>query len=237
MKRLTEGRPKCLVELAGSSLLDLQIAALRGAGISEVAIVAGYRSDQLAGRNLTLFENPRWALTSMVVSLRAAAAWLSATPCLVSYGDIFYPVETVRRLVAAEGEILISYDPDWLALWRARFEDPLSDAETFRLKGSTVIEIGRKARALDEVEGQYMGLLKFTPAGWRTIEKYLVSLDESVIDKLDMTGLLSRLIGSGVPVGAVPTSRGWGEVDSESDLAYYEREIAAGRLMLAVAGG
>jgi choline kinase len=232
MRNLTEDRPKALVEMAGRSLLDLQIAALRGGGASDIAAVRGYRGDKLEGRGLTLFDNPRWAATNMIVSLRCAATWLRASPCLVSYSDIFYPAETVRRLIASPGDLLLSYDPNWLDLWKARFDDPLSDAEAFRLDGRRLIEIGGRANSVGEIEGQYMGLLKFTPIGWEQMEGHLAALAPAVVDKLDVTGLLSRLIAAGVAVHAVPTAPGWGEVDSETDLAYYAEKIATGQIEL-----
>lgn len=233
MKSRTEDRPKCLVEIAGRSLLDCQRAALADGGTDSLAVVRGYRGEAFEGRGLTLFDNPRWAETNMVMSLVQAGPWLSAEPCIVSYADIFYQPETVRRLVAAEGDIVISYDPEWLTLWRARFADPLSDAESFLLDGSgRVVDIGRKVRSLDDIQGQYMGLLKFTPAGWARVTDHLGELDPHTRDKLDMTGLLSRLVAAGVAVQAVPCAPGWGEIDSESDRDYYEAEVAAGRTVL-----
>lgn len=227
MKGLTDDRPKCLVELHGRPLLERQVAALRGAGCAELGVVAGYRGDLLEGRGLTVFTNPRWAETNMVVSLTCAAPWLEAGPCLVSYGDIFYSAETVRRLAAAEADIAISYDPDWHALWSARFADPLSDAETFRLHpDGTVADIGRRPSGLHEVQGQYMGLLKFTPAGWARVTAHLEALGDAAA-KLDMTSLLRGLIEGGAAVKAVPVDGPWGEVDSATDLRFYEdRETA-----------
>src|SRR5437899_3286230 len=45
---LGDGRPKCLVELSGKPLIERQVAALRGGGVSEIGIVRGYRADGLA---------------------------------------------------------------------------------------------------------------------------------------------------------------------------------------------
>jgi choline kinase len=231
MRALTEDRPKCLVELAGTSLLDLQLKALRGGGIDEVAIVRGYRGDMLARPGLEFFDNPRWAESNMVVSLCAARDWLLREPCIVSYSDIFFPAETVRRLAAAHGDLVISYDPEWLNIWGARFPDPLADAETFRREpDGRVSEIGGKASSVGEIQGQYMGLLRFTPSSWCAVEDFLGTLESPQRDRLDMTSMLSRLIARGLRIDAVPTAPGWGEVDSESDLAYYAGEIAAGRL-------
>jgi choline kinase len=227
MRALTEDRPKCLVELAGRSLLSRQLAALRQGGIGEIAIVRGYRGGQLAGFGLATFDNPRWAETNMVVSLACAEAWLSEAPCLVSYSDIFYSAETVALLAAAAGDIVISYDRDWLAQWRRRFADPLSDAENFRLDSKgRVLAIGGRAKSVDDIEGQYMGLLKFTPTGWRQVRCIIDPLPAAARDRLDMTGMLARLIAAGIPVAAVPASGGWGEIDSESDLALFTEMLS-----------
>ncbi len=79
MKELTDARPKCLLELRGKSLLDRQLEALRKAGISEIAIVTGYKRELLADRGLVEFHNPRWADTNMVSSLASAQEWLIAS--------------------------------------------------------------------------------------------------------------------------------------------------------------
>lgn len=47
-----------------------------------------------------------------------------------------------------------------------------------------------------------------------------------------MTSLLSRLISAGVSIHAVPTAPGWGEVDSESDLAYFTAAVTRGDIAL-----
>lgn len=172
----------------------------------------------------------------MVASLRVADEWLREDACIVSYADIFYPKETVERLAASADDVAISYDPDWLALWSARFEDPLSDAETFRCDTSgRLVEIGHRPDSAVDVEGQYMGLLKFSPTGWGRVRTLLDRLSAGEIDRLDMTSLLSRLIGAGEQIGTVPTIPGWGEIDSETDLNYYEEEVKAGRLRLCLA--
>ena len=234
MKTATEDRPKCLVELAGHSLFSLQTAALRAGGVDQIAVVGGYRAEQLVRPEVTLFRNERWAETNMVMSLAAAAEWLKASPCLVSYADIFYPATTVRRLAALTGpQLAIAYDPNWRSLWEARFADPLSDAETFRLRdGNRLVEIGARAASLDQIEGQYMGLLRFTPQSWASVETLLGDLEPARRDKLDMTSLLSLLLQGGADIRVAPTDAGWGEVDSESDLAYYETEVSSGRIRL-----
>jgi len=225
MRSLTDARPKCLVTLRGKALLDWQLAALRAAGIDEIAIVSGYRAELLVRPGVTRFHNPRWAETNMVSSLACAGAWLCEAPCIVSYSDIFYDASAVRSLIDSTASLAVTFDPGWLALWRERFSDPLVDAETFRLKPDGMLaEIGQKPQTIEEVEGQYMGLLRFTPEGWAETERVRAALAPAQRDKMHMTGTLQRIIQAGrVPIAAIPYAGPWGEVDTEDDLAVYNR--------------
>ncbi|MGD0076265.1 MAG: phosphocholine cytidylyltransferase family protein [Candidatus Binataceae bacterium] len=223
MKILTDDRPKCLMELRGKALLDWQLAALRDAGVSQTAIVTGYRRELLADRGLTEFHNARWAETNMVSSLACAQKWLKAETCIVSYSDIFYSGQAVKLLMESPAALAVTYDPNWLELWKQRFDDPLVDAETFRLNpDQTLAEIGKKPKSVEEVQGQYMGLLRFMPAGWAEILRIRVELPLTECDKMDMTGTLEKVIEAGrIPIGAIPYTGEWGEVDSVEDLAVF----------------
>ncbi|HUN73051.1 MAG TPA: phosphocholine cytidylyltransferase family protein [Steroidobacteraceae bacterium] len=234
MGPLSEQRPKCLVEIAGRALLDRQVAALRAGGVQEIGIVRGYRAELVQRPGLAYFENERWARTNMVMSLVTAASWLRSAPTIVSYSDIFYPPELVRALIEAHGPLVISYDRSWRQLWTRRFPDPLADAETFRIDaGGRLLEIGGKTRRIEQIQGQYMGLLKFTPAGWKAVESLLATLDDDVRERLDITGLLSRLLAGGsMEVGTLATDGQWGEIDSPADVALYERMLKDGELVL-----
>ncbi len=231
MKDLTDERPKCLVELTGKALLDWQLEALRAAGINEIGIVTGYKRELLVGRGLVEFHNVRWAETNMVSSLACAEAWLQAEPCIVSYSDIFYSPVAVQSLMDCTTALAVTYDPNWLELWTQRFGDPLLDAETFRLNsGNFLTEIGNKPKSVREVQGQYMGLLRFTPEGWAEMVRIRSGLPSGQCDKMHMTGTLQKVIDEGrVAIAALAYEGEWGEVDSAEDLnsyiELYERHI------------
>lgn len=221
MGELTDEQPKCFVQLRGRRLLDWQLDALRGAGVRQIAIVRGYRGECFR-EPLQYFDNPRWAQTSIVASLMSAREWLCAHVCIVSYSDIFYSSAAIEALCGATADIAITYDPNWLQLWRQRFADPLSDCETFRLHADgSLREIGERPRSLEQVEGQYMGLLKLTPAGFDAVAALVSELPGAQADRLDMTGMLRRLIARSVRIQAIAIGDAWGEVDSLSDLQSY----------------
>lgn len=227
MGAMTGSVPKCRVPLLGSPLLAWQMETLASAGISELALVTGYGSEHFGDFKGMRFHNPRWAETNMVRTLQQASPWLRERPCLVAYSDILYRPGHVRALMGAEADLAITADLAWRDLWCARFEDPLGDAETFRMDGQArLLDIGGKTRDLNDIQGQYMGLLRFTAQGWSWVEEELADLDEAQGDRLDMTGLLRRLLDRGRPIHVVAVRGGWCEVDSARDLALYERLAA-----------
>ena len=227
-------RPKCLVELAGKPLIERQLAALRRGGVDEIGVVRGYRAEIIDFPGLSYFVNERWAETNMVMSLAAAAPWLRSGPVIVSYADIFYRSELVRGLAGAPGQLVISYDRKWRRLWTRRFADPLADAETFRINAAgQLLEIGGKTTRIEDIEGQYMGLLKFTPPAWSAVKMLLGTLDAPIRDRLDMTGLLCRLLtGKQLPISTFGTDGEWGEIDNPEDVVLYQNMVSEGELLL-----
>ncbi|WP_396268288.1 NTP transferase domain-containing protein [Ideonella sp.] len=226
MKHLTDEQPKCLAVLRGKPLLQWQTEALRDAGIQDIAIVTGYQRERLQGRGLTEFHNPAWAQTNMVSSLACAQAWLNAGPCIVSYSDIFYAPEAVSSLLHSSADLAITYDPHWLQLWAQRFENPLDDAETFKLNTQGCLtEIGHQPEHLDQVQGQYMGLLRFTPTAWAEVQRLREAMPPAARDKAHMTGTLQQVIAAQrLPIHALPYTGAWGEVDSADDLQLYNEQ-------------
>lgn len=217
---LTANQPKSFTKIKNRSLIEWVVQALRGAGIRDIVVVRGYCAGAFTDASLTYFDNVGWEESNMVATLFAADAWLSQYPCVVSYADIAYPADTITKLLGVKGDIVIPYNTAWFDLWGKRFVDPLSDAETFCVDQKGMLtDIGRRPDSLDEVEGQYMGLMKITPHGWKEL-KAIIGTD---LKTLDMTMLLSRALKAGVWIGTVSIDGKWVEVDSETDIILYEK--------------
>lgn len=229
MKSLTEECPKGLIPLCGKPLVERMVSSLRLAGINDIAVITGYRRDKFDYLGLPTFHNPDWADTNMVCSLRVARDWLIRDEVIVSYSDIFVSPEIIKTLAQDRNEFALTYDRQWRDLWSARFSDVLADAESFRINNGLVTEIGNKAEVVEDIEGQYMGLFKFTPSSWRVAENILGALPAERVAKLSVTPVLQFMIESGYPVHGVPVSGQWGEMDQEDDLQLYELWAKEGR--------
>lgn len=100
---LTLEMPKCLVKVNGQAILDHQITALLAAGINDIVVVGGYRSQQIAehlthsarGARTTLIFNPFWSGASSIGSVWAAKAHLDAPFCLLN-GDTIFDFSVIR---------------------------------------------------------------------------------------------------------------------------------------------
>jgi L-glutamine-phosphate cytidylyltransferase len=231
MGKLTDDQPKCLVEISGKNLLDRQIESITRAGITSIAVVTGYKKELINLTGVDLFHNARWAETNMVSSLFCANEWLQEDTCIISYSDIFYDSTAVSLLMESQNKLAITYDPNWARLWEKRFGNPLDDAETFQFnKKNFLTEIGGEAKTMEEIQGQYMGLLRFMPEGWKEITAIRNSLESTIQDKMHMTGLLQRILTTGkLNIEAIPYFGEWGEVDSEEDLNVYNKQAREAR--------
>ena len=224
LRPYTLDRPKCLVEIDGVSLLDRQLAVLRSRGIDEIVLIGGYRVEMLQNKATRLHLNPRYAVTNMVWTLFCAEEELEGD-VIVSYGDIVYAGEILDQLLASRADIAVTIDMEWESYWRARSDDPLADAETLRLgDDDRIVEIGQRPSSLAEIEGQYMGLMKFTGHGLEQIKTvYRKALHEGKlgprpVEKAYMTDLLQQIIDSGKLVLAIKSLESWLEIDTVSDI-------------------
>ncbi|MDA9006529.1 phosphocholine cytidylyltransferase family protein [Litoricola sp.] len=220
MKDLTSTMPKCRIMLHGKELIRWQIESLEDASIKHLSIVTGYLSETF-DLPVTYFHNNDWMSTNMVASLMAAEDWLSRYNCIISYSDIVYNYKIVEELSQSEYDLAIAYDVNWRSLWEQRFKDPLEDAESFKFVGNRLLEVGEKVDRIDDVMGQYMGLLKITPKGWGAMKGYLSKLPYRDLKKLDMTSCLNQLVKENIEVNIVPNKWPWYEIDTKSDLDLY----------------
>ena len=224
LRPYTLDRPKCMVEIDGVSLIDRQLEVLKSEGIGDIVIIGGYKSEMLKRGDIKLKVNARYFETNMVWTLFSAEEELEGD-IIVSYGDIVYSKNILKALIKSKADIAVTIDKKWEGYWRERNENPLDDAETLKLrKDGTISEIGQKPSSLEEIEGQYMGLMKFSSEGVRQIKSAFHSALESgkllgkEVENSYMTDLLQSIVNIGGKVASVQIDEDWVEVDTVEDL-------------------
>jgi choline kinase len=226
---LTEYNPKCLVEVNRVPILKRQLNLFNEIGFSKKIIVTGYMEHKINYQDVIKISNSDYASTNMVYSLMKAIDFLKGD-LIISYGDILYKREVLEALINSPGDIVISSDLFWNEYWEQRFDDPLEDAESFvKGSGSIVKSLGQKEKNIENIEGQFIGLIKLTSKGCRElITAYQVckkspscSLNawgsKRTLSSAYMTDLLNFLAKQG-KVNFNEIERGWVEVDNLKDL-------------------
>lgn len=249
------GRPKCLLDVDGRTLLDWQLrawGASHGGGgdqtshdaraLDDVVIVTGFGAahlEPMRQRGASLVHNADFADTNMVHSLFLARAHFGEG-FVMSYGDIAYRAGVMSRLLASDAPVSVVVDRGWRSYWARRFDDVLSDAESLTTDSrGRITSIGQRAADEGDIEAQYIGLVAFRGEGVAALEKahalatkggpraerVFPRFAERPAKRMFMTDLLQGLINLGAEVAAVPIDGGWVEIDSPRDM-----EVAQGRL-------
>ena len=221
LNALTDDKPKCFLEVSGISLIQRQVDCFTAVGIDQISVVVGYQAKMFNQLAVTKIENKNWQQTEIFGSLLCAKNLLSSEECIVSYSDIIFEKSILHKLKNAKGHINVAYDINWEDLWTRRFDNPLDDAESFKIdERENIVEIGKKANSTKEIMGQYMGLIKFTPDGWNEIYSFAESLKFDNSESLQLTQLLQLLIErkNKYSVQGVAFDGKWAEIDDEYDL-------------------
>lgn len=231
----TDDKPKCMVELAGKPLLHHQMNAMSKCGIDDnIFIVGGYRIDALHAPGAAVIQNPQYDRTNMVYTLFCAREHIQpGEDLLISYGDIIYEPQVLQTLLDCNAPVCLAADRQWRRLWQLRMDDPLSDAETFLMDtNGNITELGKQPQSYDQVQAQYMGLIKIRGdkvsdfiAAYDAMDR-TASYDGKDFNNMYLTSFIQHLIDIGWNVKASLVENGWLEVDTAEELAHYEKLIA-----------
>jgi choline kinase len=227
---LTAEKPKCMVEYKNSAIIDYIIQVSEKCSIDKNVVVTGYcdrtLKKHLENHTIAYYHNNKFDCTNMVYSFFCAEPEFD-DDIIVSYSDIIYSEKILKKLIDSENEISVVVDKKWKELWEQRFDDPLQDAETMKIgKNGNILELGKKTQRYDEIEGQYIGLIKFSANAINKIKSFYHSLDKAAIydtknfENMYMTSFIQLIIDNKIAdVRPVFIEGGWVEIDSSSDLA------------------
>jgi choline kinase len=218
MGTLTVNRPKCLLEVApGKTVLGLMLDRLFETGrVGRVVVVTGHRADGVEAfvdghprRSWTeVLFNPFFEVSNNLHSLWLARAALARGGLIVNGDDIFHPA-LIGRALAAAGDVAVTIN-------RKRRYD--ADDMKVKLEGQRLTRIGKDI-ALDEAEGEAIGLIRVSPTGASWIAEALERIVRAGERNVFYLRAVQRLIDDGRPVRAADiTPIPWAEIDEPKDL-------------------
>ena len=215
---LTADQPKCLIDFAGKSLIVWQIEALAANGITEIAVVTGFRDAKLgaalgalpqSGVTIRTVFNPFYKVADNLGSCWIVREEMDQDFIILN-GDTLVSPEIIGRLIAGATmpitvtiDIKDSYDLDDMKVQR---------------DGDQLLQIGKRLEP-HETNAESIGMLAFRgegPAIFRQQVETMMRTPEGVLNwylkaihALAPSGVVGTVSIEGLP---------WAEVDFPEDL-------------------
>jgi len=232
LRPYTDNIPKCLVQFKNKPIIDYILEAAYSCNINNICVVTGYKQDvlknYLQSKQITYYTNPNYEKTNMVETLFRARDYLD-DDIIISYADIVYSDDILQKLINSNNDISIVVDKEWKKLWLSRMDNPLDDAESLKIINNKIIELGKKPTGYDEIDAQYIGLIKISKEMITSVVNYYDSLprdqmyDGNNFENMFMTSFLQLIIDNLTNIYPVEIHGGWYEIDSKQDLKAYSR--------------
>ena len=224
LKRFTKKEPKSFYIYNNKRIIDLILENFKFNKIKNISLVLGYRRKSFKNYNYNKILNLEWNKSNIFYSLYKARKILSKNHTIISYADIIFKKEAIKKLKEQKGDLVILNYTNWQQNWKNRYKKPLKDLETFKFSKKNKINyltaIGKKTSSYKDINGQFCGLFKISPRGWMKIEKFIKEKKVN-IKKIDITSLLSKFLETNKKViQVVNYSKEWFEVDTISDLKF-----------------
>ena len=216
------GRPKCLIEVGGRSLVGRLLDGLLAAGVRDAVIVTGFGEDALRaaigdgppGMRVAWRSNPRFR-EGAILSLWSARDALDGA-AIVMDADVLCGPELIARLVASRHPNCFLLDGS---------VEETGEEQMLLVRGGRVLNIVRGGAPGYELSGESVGFLKLSGSAARILRELLerrVAAGDTGIEHEEVyPELLARVDVGFERIDGMP----WTEIDFPEDVARAERDV------------
>lgn len=228
LKPLTDNKPKCMLEINGKTLIKRQIETFRKCGIDDIIVVKGYKKNLIDYPGVKYYINRNYRNNNILESLMYAEKEMTSE-FIVSYSDIWYDEDIIKKLINSKGDISIIVDTDWISHYKERYQHPIEEAEKVAVENNRVVKISKIINP-NEAYGEFIGLAKFSKKGAEILKGGYAAVKKEFqnkafqtaasVEKAYLTDMIQELIDRGYEVINVDIKDKWVEIDTIED---YER--------------
>tara|TARA_Y100000741_G_scaffold327886_1_gene280766 strand:+ start:2714 stop:3475 length:762 start_codon:yes stop_codon:yes gene_type:complete len=222
---LTSDKPKGMLDFMGKTIIEHQIDMYRSNGMNEIIIIRGYKKNKINYKNIKYIDNHLYDQTNMIESLMCARKLLN-DDCIISYSDILFSKNLLKKLLDTNSPIAVTVDSNWKEYWKQRYGCLSKDLEDLQISDNKITRIGREVSKAESLHYRYVGINKFTAEG---INQMLSIYDKK--KSLDakwrssgksfkngyMTDLLQEMIDNNIIISPHITHNEWLEIDTVDD--------------------
>ncbi|MGH7198886.1 MAG: isocitrate lyase/phosphoenolpyruvate mutase family protein, partial [Candidatus Omnitrophota bacterium] len=245
------GKPLCMLDLGGKTLLDRQTDLLRSCGVTDICVVGGYHSDKIRSDGVSLLHNPDYKTTSHVYSFMLAQEHFGKK-CVVVYSDVLFDRRALENLLKSPYPLTIGIDRAYQTLpYREKKLDLIAvekspnggNGRSLQLHQFKPVRRAGRSLGKDEATHEFTGVAYFQEEGitllgqaWeraRAKFKGRAFYESPSVESADFMDFLQFLIDSGDPVHGMEVEHGWSEIHSLDDYrrvnAHLKEAVKIGR--------
>ena len=235
-KPLLNGKPKAMMEIAGTTLLDRQISGLNQANLTDITVVAGYAHEHMKAEGVAIVNNTDYKNGSMLHSIFTAQDKMN-NGFLMLYSDILLENHIITKLMDCKEDIVLVAD-NTIQYQQAEDGKVLDfiiskhKRSPGRRRISIVYEnilakIGNKINP-ETATHEFIGLAKFSKTGAEQfvqtyqdcVQNYKGKFQEADdIARFTFTDLIQEMIDRGFVINFLEIHQGWLEIHREEDIA------------------
>jgi choline kinase len=217
---LTKDKPKALIEVAGSLLVDRVLNFVGHPDVSEIGVVGGYCFDQLSehlgGKDLHLFENKKYK-DGNILTLMAALDFIDDDTLILNV-DHIYPKNLLLHILNNVQGITAMCDFD-----RQLAEDDMK----IKIDGNSHLK--KISKQLTDFDGGYIGMTYCSRDMTNTYKKAVRDTFQTHGNEACVEWVLGQLADGKTDINICDTSGyRWLEVDTAKDLKNAEDALLKG---------
>lgn len=237
LKDYTRKLPKCMLKFGNKTLLQRQFEALRANDINDITVIKGYMKEKIKYGSVKYYNNNNYENNNILNSLFCAESELN-DDVIISYSDILYSKEVVKRLLTSIKDISIVVDIEWMEYYKGRKMHSLDEAEKVVLDADNkVVEIGKIISKKYDVYGEFIGMMKLSKRGTDILKHNFHRAKNlfwgkpfhgaRIFEKAYLTDMIQDLVSVGIDVHCVIIRRGWKEIDTVEDYKKALKDFSA----------
>ena len=235
LSSILNGKPKSMFEVAGKTLLDWQISALKNNNLTNITVITGYKSGKMKAEGTTFQENKNYKRGSELHSLMEARGKMTKG-FIMLYSDILFEDHIMAEILTCHEDIILVVDNtmQYHAPEANKTQDfvisknkhqPTRRKISFACE-NIISKIGSKLNP-ETATHEFIGLAKFTKTG---AEQLLQTYEDCVknyhgkfqeaddISQFKFTDLIQEMIDRGYVANFLEIHKGWLEIHRVEDI-------------------
>ena len=214
---LNLNKPKCLINIGGTTLIRRSVNLLVSKGISDITVIVGYKSDLIRNElnnDVAYFENPHFKTTNSIRSLWYAKDLLEGDVLLLN-GDLYYEHEILDYIINQTNPVVMLADSTRI------------DKADYRFSFSNN-QISRFGKHLtnQETDGEYVGIVRIDQSFIKMFKQTLEDMITAGKSNIWWEDVLYSFIEKQIPIHYFDIAGTfWSEVDTLLDYNYLQNWI------------